>query len=273
MTKSLKRQISNQIIHGKGYCTNIKISKRELKSLRNIVESHLNKKINENLKEGVRQKKINLERLHLLTNKVDYKNFISQKNRILDINNYKKIIKFHFYKKIKKIFGPFKQVSNGPFAQSFGQFVVRVVRPGAYKSDIGSLHADIWFFLLKKKKKYYPKLMENERNIKFWIPICLEKNKSGLLVSENSQKESFNFKGQLYAKKKGLKKQNETKGHLRPIFDYKNNPKPKLKLLNINPGTVVIFTEKLLHGGTNLKASKTRVSLEFSIIIKKQNLS
>ena len=74
-------------------------------------------------------------------------------------------------------------------------------------------------------------------------------------------------------KKKGLKKQNETKGHLRPIFDYKNNPKPKLKLLNINPGTVVIFTEKLLHGGTNLKASKTRVSLEFSIIIKKQNLS
>ena len=167
MTKSLKRQISNQIIHGKGYCTNIKISKRELKSLRNIVESHLNKKINENLKEGVRQKKINLERLHLLTNKVDYKNFISQKNRILNINNYKKIIKFHFYKKIKKIFGPFKQVSNGPFAQSFGQFVVRVVRPGAYKSDIGSLHADIWFFLLNKKKNIIQSLWRTKEILNF----------------------------------------------------------------------------------------------------------
>ena len=273
MTRSLKKQISNQITQGKGYCTNIKISKRELKSLRNIVESHLNNKINENLKKNIRLKDFDLEKLHLMTNKVDYKNFISQKNRILNIDNYKKIIKFHFYKKIKKIFGPFKQVSNGPFAQNFGQFVVRVVRPGAYKSDIGSLHADIWFFLLNKKKKYYPKLKEYQRNIKFWIPICLEKNKSGLLVSENSQKKTFNFKGQLYAKKNGLKKQYETKGHVRPIFDYKNNPKPKLKLLNVNPGTIVIFTEKLLHGGTNLKASKTRVSLEFSIIINKRNLS
>ena len=81
-----------------------------------------------------------------------------------------------------------------------------------------------WFFLLNKHKNYYPKLGKNERNIKFWIPIHLERKKSGLIVSENSHKKNFKFIGQLYANKESkIKNRDETKGHVRPFFDFKKN--------------------------------------------------
>ena len=111
--------------------------------------------IKKNLKNGKNYRDLSLEKTHLASDDVNYQKFISQKNRILNKKNYYKITNLDFFKKIKQMFGPFKHVSNGPFAKNFGQFVIRIVRPAKFKSDIGSIHADIWFFLLNKHKNYY----------------------------------------------------------------------------------------------------------------------
>ena len=269
---ALKTKVINSITLTKGYSTALKLNHKELKIIRNIIEQHINKKIK--VYKTIKLPKIKkLSNLHDYSEKINYEKFISQKNRILQKNDYKKVIKLPFYKKISQVFGDFKEVSNGPFKNNFGQFVIRLVRPGAF-NDVGSVHADKWFFELNKNKKYYTQLKEEEINIKFWLPIYVEKNKSGLLVCKESQKKNYSYDFKYdFSKKKIFKYQNNSKlMHKKPVFDHKKYPNEKFTLVKSNPGEMIIFTDSLLHGGTNKRSKKTRVSLEFSIIVKKKNL-
>ena len=263
----LKKNIVNNILYKDGYSLDLKLQNKEFKLLKEIVFNHLCDKIK---KYKIKNKlnKFHLNSIHTVEKKINYEKFIIQKNRILNKEDYLKISNLPFYKKIKKIFKSFHHVSNGPFAKKYGQFIIRVVRPKNEK-DVGPIHADKWFFDLNKKEKHYRVPKFNETNIKFWIPICLEIKKSGLIISKKSQFKNYKYKYKsdiVINKKKKLI-------HKKPIFDHKRYFKTKFNIVKSNPGQIVIFTDKLLHGGTNKFANKTRVSIEFSIITKKKNLS
>ena len=43
----------------------------------------------------------------------------------------------------------------------------------------------------------------------------------------------------------------------------------KMRLLKTNPGDAIIFDDELLHGGHINNGEKTRVSMEFTALVKK----
>ena len=103
----------------------------------------------------------------------------------------------------------------------------------------------------KSEKKYF--------RLKVWIPIFIEIGLNGLLVEPYSQnRENIKWCGE---ERHGIKK---------PVL---LTPLSKLNpiLLNTKEGNTVIFNDKLIHGGAINKGSKSRVSVEFTLIIEKND--
>ena len=46
-----------------------------------------------------------------------------------------------------------------------------------------------------------------------------------------------------------------------------------MKKQNCKPGTVIIFNDKLLHGGVVNEGSETRVSMEFTMFVDSNKLN
>ena len=81
--------------------------------------------------------------------------------------------------------------------------------------------------------------------------------KNGLQFYPGSQLNDFQYKSE------------QKHGYVKPIFDHSkiiNN----LKKQNCIPGTVIIFNDKLLHGGVINEGSETRVSVEFTMFIDRK---
>ena len=124
---------------------------------------------------------------------------------------------------------------------------MRMVRPGV-DTDIGSLHADDWFW-----KLYHFTLPEGKRRIKIWIAICCESGKSGLMLSPNSHLREWKYDVI------------ERAGMAKPLLSHEE--KPTLDLFESKPGDAVMFNYHLLHGGMVTRGELTRVSIEFTILV------
>ena len=59
---------------------------------------------------------------------------------------------------------------------------------------------------------------------------------------------------------------------MKPIFD-ESNVETFMQKQNCTPGTVIVFNDKLLHGGVVNEGSETRVSMEFTMFVDKNNIS
>ncbi len=128
----------------------------------------------------------------------------------------------------------------------------RLVRPGS--SDIGPVHADKWFWDLGHGKmpgepgEYY--------RLKAWVSIHSQPSKSGLRVVPGSQKsEAWKYHGEARG------------GMMKPVLDEKEEDLD-LVGLPLAPGGFVVFHDKLLHGGMPNSGDASRVSLEFTMLIK-----
>ncbi len=236
--------------NGKGYFE-LKLNQMELKSIRTIVNSHYLENLKENypLKKHI-FKKNKIQNYHKISKYIDHKKNWPMRARTLPKKKAHKFFKFNFIKELKKIFGNFK--ISDEYNIGHEEIYWRIVRP-KQKTDVGPLHCDKWFWDLNKD--FTPK---GKLRVKCWISLWC-KGLNGLRVYPKSQLKKFNYS---YEKRDGEKK---------PVFDLKQ--KKKIKKLNCKPGTIIIFNDSLLHGGSVNNSSQTRVSIEFTMFVNKKALN
>lgn len=119
----------------------------------------------------------------------------------------------------------------------------RLVRPNAAR-DVGSLHADAWFWELAGENT-----PDNVERVKVWIPIFTEPGISGLKYIPGSQQESIPYSS--------VTKNGKKKPIIQVDLDHRS------EVFNGSPGTPFIFNDRLIHGG-NVGGERTRVSVEFT---------
>ncbi|MCY7294459.1 phytanoyl-CoA dioxygenase family protein [Alteromonas sp. a30] len=137
----------------------------------------------------------------------------------------------------------------------------RLVRPGA--SDIGPVHADKWFWDLghgtmpgEPDEYYMPGEPDEYYRLKIWMSLYSQPGKSGLRVVPSSQKsDEWRYHGE------------ERGGMTKPVLDEKEEDLD-LVGLPLGAGGFVVFHDKLLHGGMPNLGDDSRVSLEFTMLVK-----
>ena len=115
---------------------------------------------------------------------------------------------------------------------------------------IGPLHADSWFHNLVSGADYgmFP---PGTKTVKTWISIYTESGRNGLLVVPDSHKKEWHCK---VINKDGI---------LKPSLDEVVEG----TLVATESGRLIVFNDKLLHGGAINQGYITRVSIEITFVL------
>jgi hypothetical protein len=232
-----------------GYSLHLKLSDQDLSIIQKMIRIQFLYRLQLLIpKEVYLFNNIEIARYHEFSHLINHAEAWPKYARVLPREAVAIIKEMEFFKKLKMAVGDFT-ISD---EESFGweNIYWRLVRPG--NSDYGSLHADKWFWDLGSYGKVadYP----HER-LKIWMAVHTVCGKNGLRVVPGShRKKDWKWHMEM---KNGLKK---------PVLD-ENEDSLDLELLPTEPGQTVVFHDELIHGGAINLADKTRVSLEFTLLV------
>ncbi|MCH9633979.1 MAG: hypothetical protein S4CHLAM7_07130 [Chlamydiae bacterium] len=235
------------ILNGSGYSTELKLEEIELQQIRSFIKDHACRVISQ-LNPDASDKifTISPSVYHKYPELIEHDKLWTKKNRIFPSTYTSQIKEFPFFKKLTKIFGPFKIANEeGIYAE---EIYWRLVRPNM-KTDIGPLHRDKWFWDLG-----YGSIPDDYFRIKIWISIWCDPGKNGLRIGPFSHTESYDYT----TENRG--------GLLKPCFD-ENKYDLNIVPLDSNPGDCVIFNDETLHGGVYNSGENSRVSIEFTMLL------
>ena len=248
-----KYRLNEEISNNKGYSTEININKKELDKMRKFIESQwLNtiKKNNPKVAEEISSNQLSMDEYHLISESLDHSKMWGKMSRILPLSFFEWIITTNFYKNLKEVFGEF--IISDEESLGWPNLYWRIARP-LCSDDIGPLHRDSWFWELNS---HYKKPNFAFKRIKVWIPIFTVKGENGLLVEPFSQKrDDILWTGE------------ERHGIQKPKL-ITSQDSFSTKLLELEPGNSVLFNDKLIHGGSSNISKFTRVSMEFTMLVK-----
>ena len=230
-----------------GFSTNLSLKNEELIHLRQLIRDQWLGHIRMLVPEQVnRFEKLGIVRYHEASHLLDHSSVWPKNVRILPQNAVTEIRKMSFISQLENCFGRF-EISD---EENIGweEIYWRLVRPNE-KNDVGSLHADAWFWELGQMKT-----PDNKIRIKIWIAIDVEPGLSGFVYIPDSHLKDLPYHVEL---KNGLKK---------PVLDISEDS-PNPLLFNSKPGDTIIFNDKLIHGGLIGRGKYTRVSLEFTMFV------
>ncbi len=243
--------IWNKVFGAEGFTTEVKLSEQELGIVRSLIIKQWLEVIERAYPEKVKVfEAIGMEHYHEKADLIDHKAIWPKVARILSKPAMEAMCAMSFFKKMETEFG--KCEVSQEEKSGWGEIYWRIVRPNA-KDDIGPLHADAWFWELGHGEK------PNEKDrVKIWIPVYCEPGFNGLRVVPGSHLQDWDFHGE------------KRDGFVKPQFDEKASG-VVAQLLNTEPGQMVIFNDKLLHGGALNQGMKTRVSVEMTLLFQKKN--
>lgn len=255
--KNLKNpNILDRIFNSPGYSTDIFLSPSELNFFRCTIEEQWLARISAQHPEHKESfRKHGLANYHKLSHLVDHNKLWVKESRLFPQKAVDVIKQFPFMDKLTALFGEFSIsdcVHGETIVEGQQEIYWRIVRPEMV-SDVGPIHADKWFHnVLGSGDGMFPR---GVATVKIWIPIYCEPGRSGLTVIPDSHKRDWRYE---YLEKDGYKKP--------VILDDVN----KLGgfLMPIDAGTLLIFNERLLHGGAVNRGDITRVSSEITLVLK-----
>lgn len=189
-----------------------------------------------------------IENYHLFSHLLDHRSIWEKNNRILPQNATNSIRKTSLFKSLEEIYGLLEITDEENVGRE--EFYWRLVRPNE-SSDMGPLHADAWFWELG-----HGTMPENRERVKVWIALYCEPGLNGLRVVPHSHKKEWKYHGEY------------RDGFSKPQID-ENEDQLKPELIYTKPGDAIVFHDRLLHGGAPNRGKYTRVSLEFTMLIKK----
>jgi len=188
-----------------------------------------------------------MSQYHQLSHLIEHENMWPKSTRILGPSAVQQVINLPFFQKLKQ------KLSIDSIATEedcgWQEMYWRIVRPG--NSDVGSMHADRWFWDLGHG--VMPKGMFR---LKIWIALDVEIGLSGLSVIPGSHlKHDWSYHGEV-----------DHTGTTKPKFDE------DISQLNIydvptNQGDYIVFHDDLIHVGMENRSNTTRVSVEATLLI------
>ena len=170
-------------------------------------------------------------------------------NRIFCNDDFLKVKDMAFMKKLSEVFGNFYISDESDLG--FGNMYWRLVRPFE-DSDVGPIHADSWYWQCNDQYGYSPSSFS--KRLKVWIPISTEVGKNGLLVEDGSHLRTDIIWQPKY-----------TNNEYKPFIQSHHLPL-NLHLLDLDVGSVLLFDDLLLHGGSPNIGTSCRISLEFTLL-------
>jgi hypothetical protein len=231
-----------------GFHTGFSLSTTELEKLRRIVKDQWLEVIGKNHPEDINLfEKIEMNQYHLHESKVNHSELWPKINRILSKESCEIVKQFSFFRNLEKEFGLLAISDEEDVGRE--EMYWRLVRPHK-ATDIGPIHADYMFWDLGHG--YTP---EHTQRIKVWIPLYCERGVSGFQYMPGSHKKNYKYKGELRS------------GMMKPIMS--SNEDFDMKIFDSNPGEMIVFHDRLLHGGV-LGGDNTRVSLEMTIFVSEK---
>lgn len=239
-----------QDINGElGYSTNLNLSVEELGMLRKMIREQWLYRLQVLEPTLVSEfDRLGIRNYHKLSDKVDHASVWPKTSRVLSRESVEVIRSMNFFKTLEKEVGPF--LISDEEHLGWENIYWRLVRPG--NSDVGSLHADKWFWDICSYGRVAD--FEHER-LKIWIAIDTVPGKNGFLILPGSHlKTDWRWHSE------------ERFGLNKPVFDDVVD-KGKLKLLPLASGNTVVFHDAMIHGGADNLADTTRVSLEFTLLV------
>ena len=132
-------------------------------------------------------------------------------------------------------------------ALGYPNFYWRLVRANS-DSDVGSLHADEWFWILNKQS-----IPPATRRIKVWMPLAQDDDNPSLLIVPGSHVADYRY---TYSE--------DHVGKRRPIIDCTIDP-AHIFPAPVGVGQQIIFHDRMIHGGRSTTVH--RVSIEFTLIV------
>jgi hypothetical protein len=242
-----------------GYCNEIQLRPDELKKLRDITTESWLQVIREVAPDKVKQFEQNgIERYHLLSHLLDHARIWTTQARTYSAEMVDVIRSFSMFDFFDRACSGYRMNTAMPPYGDWGQPRInwRLVRPGA-GVDLGPIHADYWFDAVLDG--WHPDA-ETIR-MKVWVPIHLEPGLTGFAYLPGSHRQCLAF---------GKKRLPD--GGIKPVFDEVQLPAP-LETITTPSGTVLLFNYNLVHQGANSdKAKRTRVSMEFTLLIPRSHL-
>jgi hypothetical protein len=241
----LNPSLVRAVFKGAGFVDTFKLSSEELRELKNIIQEHYLRRIEEEYPHLVQEfAQKGIEDYHLLSHLVDHNHLWPKQARLFNKVAAKKFRNFKFFHALENYLGKFEVIDYEGLGNE--EFNWRLVRPNS-PTDIGPMHKDSWFWNAINKESE-----NNKERIKIWIPVVCEPGLSGLRVVPNTQFVDYPFRVV----------------NNKPQIEVKDE-ELSIKLLETNPGDAVIFNYELLHGGSVSRGTKTRVSLELSLYVDK----
>ena len=253
ISEEFGREQRQLVYSGQGYTTNINVPPPELDTIRSAIKEQWLYRIqiaDPSVVSKISKNNIDISKYHLVSADLDHAAMWSKTTRVLPISFFNWFKKSVFCNTLRDIFGLF-EISD---EESLGwpNIYWRLVRPNE-PSDIGPMHRDAWFWELNNN---FPLPDFPFHRVKVWIPICVEPGANGLLVEPFSQKrKDIRWNGE------------ERHGINKPIL-LMNDNELKPILVETIPGQAVVFNDLLLHGGAVNKGELSRVSLEFTMLLK-----
>jgi hypothetical protein len=245
MALSLRHEVNGPL----GYSTNLSMNDEDLTLIRELIEVQWLETLRRHVPHHEADfAKLGCARYHELAHTIDHSSVWPKRSRILPADAVAAFRTTSFFQQLRDEFGEFSISDEDDFG--WEEVYWRLVRPQA-SNDIGPLHADQWFW--KLGDAVAP--ADTER-VKCWIAVTTEPHLNGLQVVPGSHLSDWRFHG-------------ETRfGALKPQID-EDESQFDMKLLPLAPGGAVVFHDKLLHRGALNVGSHTRVSLEFTMFVKK----
>lgn len=233
----------------KGYSTDIQLSNSDLVLVRKMIRMQWLYRLQLLSPQCTKEfDHFGMENYHLMSNVIEHAVAWPKTTRILPREAVSIIREMDFFKQLEKHLGKF-HISDEEHL-GWENIYWRLVRPGS--SDIGSLHADKWFWDIGS---YGEVAQFPHRRLKIWIAIYTEPGKNGLFVLPGSHhKKDWNWHAET---RYGLSK---------PVFD-ESVENLDLLLLPLKAGETVVFHDELLHGGASNAGKASRVSVEFTLLV------
>ena len=246
----------NELNKGKGFFI-FNLEKIELDKIRKLVSQHY-LEIIKNKYPALAQIALNktMNRYHEISDKIDHGNCWPVRMRTLPKEKSKDFLNLSFFKNLNNILGKFTVTDELNVGHE--KIVWRIVRPNENK-DISSIHQDKWYWDLNESYTMPP----GKERVKCWMSLWCEGH-NGLLLYPGSQLKNISYDS-VRRVSQGFGYEQKT-----PIFDS-TAIKDKLVKIDCTPGTVIVFNDKLLHGGVTNRGFETRVSIEFSICVNKSD--
>lgn len=248
--------IRKKIFGTPGFSTDICLSPDELKQFRAAIDEQWLAAIAEQHPEHVEQFRTHgLANYHKFAHLVDHQKLWGKEHRLLPQKSVDRIKQLPFMTKLREAFGKFSisdVVYGNTIVEGRQEIYWRIVRPGA-ATDVGPIHADKWFHnVLGSGYGMFP---PGVVTVKIWIPIYCEPGKSGLIVVPDSHTREWRYE---YVEKGGFQK---------PVI-LEDVDTLGGELVPTEPGTLLIFNERMLHGGALNRGDMTRVSTEITMVFE-----